>query len=213
MNIDINIPNQKYTFAMFRDKIKKIENTLSHEFILSMFNSLKNKESNNFIYSHSLLDALNFSRKEHLRNIVEGKLSNYIPSFKQHYISTIRKAISYQEMKKHLENADNTCCGLLPPDEYTRVFRKAIPQFSDEEHIKYARISNMCDNNKNLKYPQWLNSIFYDEKNDNFNLILNVVINDLQSRFNGNIYLLVKHISKSSQGITIDKMKQFLTNE
>ena len=38
MNIDINIPNQKYTFAMFRDKIKKIENTLSHEFILSMFN-------------------------------------------------------------------------------------------------------------------------------------------------------------------------------
>ena len=213
MNIDINIPNQKYTFDMFKDKIKKIDNTLSDEFILSMFNSLKNKESDNFIYSHSLLDALNFSRKEHLRNIAEGKPSNYIPSFKQHYISTIRKAISYQEMKKHLENADNTCCGLLTPDEYTRVFRKAIPQFGDEEHIKYARISNMCDDNKNLKYPQWLNLIFYDEKNDNFNLIVNAIINDLQGRFNGNIDLLIKHISKSSQGITTDEMKHFLINE
>ena len=218
MDIDITAPNEKYAYATFKHKIKKFDNTLSNECITSMFNSLKQNASDAYVNSHALLDALNVFKTEHLRNIAEGKPSAYVRSFKEHYMNSVRSAISYSQMKKRFEDADFVSCGKLSPTDYARVLRKTLPQFTDDEHTKFTRITNTCDSNKYLNYSEWLNLIYYyngGNRNDAFISIVHALSNQLKLRFNNNIDNMVAHIAHTMKptAITFDNMKQYVINE
>ena len=228
MDIDVSsssVNDTKYTYDVFAVKIRKIENTLSNEFIRSVFNSLKRNVSDTFVYAYALLDAFDVFKHEHLRNIKDGNntststsnsTSKYIPSFKHHYITTVQKTISYYELKSLFEEVDFTCCGLLPADDYTRVLHKTLPQFNDDEHIKFARITNMCDKDSNLKYLHWLNLIYHNYNQlDPFIIIVNALINETHRNFNNNIPSLMKHITNTNTPVPIPytTMQQYLHNE
>ena len=221
MEIDVNNATyEKYTYDTFACKIRKIENTLSNEFIRSVFNSLKRNVNDTFVYACSLLESFDVFKHEHLRNVADGKVNmnsnNYIPSFKHHYITSVQKTISYYQLKSLLEDADFTCCGLLSADDYTRVFHKALPQFTDDEHIKFARITNMCDKDNNLKYLHWLNLIYHNyNQSDPFALVVNALIKETQSKFKGNIASLMQHITNTKTVIPIsyNTMQLYLQNE
>ena len=226
MDIDVNsssnsnnVNETKYTYDVFAVKLRKIENTLSNEFIRSVFNSLKRNVNDTFVYAYALIDAFDVFKHEHLRNIKDGNNNSnnkYIPSFKHHYITTVQQTISYYELKSLFEEVDFTCCGLLPVDDYTRVLHKTLPQFSDDEHIKFARITNMCDKDNNLKYLHWLNLIYHNyNQTDPFIIIINALITETHRNFNRNISSLMKHITNTNTPVPIPyiTMQQYLHNE
>ena len=229
--MDINIATtayaqgEKYNYATFKHKIRKFDNTLSNECIQSMFNSLKQNVNDNYIYAHVLLDALNVFKSEHIRNVSEGKPSTYVNSFKEHYMNSVRSVISYAQIKKKFEDADFVSCGKLSPADYARVLRQTLPQFSDDDHTKFTRITNTCDSNKYLNYNEWLNLIYYyngGNCNDAFMAIVNAMSNELKLRFNNNVDKMAEHIArththahtvKPQTTITYDNMKQYIINE
>ena len=105
MDIDVNsssnsnnVNETKYTYDVFAVKLRKIENTLSNEFIRSVFNSLKRNVNDTFVYAYALIDAFDVFKHEHLRNIKDGNNNTnnkYIPSFKHHYITTTIKQTNH----------------------------------------------------------------------------------------------------------------------
>ena len=81
------------------------------------------------------------------------------------------KMLNHDDLKKLFEKRDNPSIGTLTKVDYVSVLSKIIPEFNDDEHMKFVRISDACDHNDNVIYSKILNIIFFytEEKlNDGF---------------------------------------------
>ena len=68
--------------------------------------------------------------------------------------------------------------------KYMLVMEKVLPDFSDEDNMKFVRVTNMFNKNMNVKYPELLNLIYYNEKSDNFTHLLELMKNTLTDMHN-----------------------------
>lgn len=79
-------------------------------------------------------------------------------------------------MKALCEKLDSFSNGLLPKIEFCNVLRKFSQDYEDEEIMKFLRVSNLLQNNK-VKYPEFLDFIYYNPKADQFSEIIEILKN------------------------------------
>ena len=215
MNININ-KNEKYDFETFKNKLKKLDYTFSDEFMLRIFNALCNKDLNGkFVYSKRFLDEINFVKPA----------SSY-KSLSENYINTVKNKISFDDLKTQLEKFDQHSMGTLTKLEYVSAMQSLFPEFSDDDHMRFVRVTNMLDSKGNIIYPELLNLIYYFNKeklNDPFIKLCQILSNILEHDCKNKIEKLMVFIQTNGTStlssnlvrpkpILIDQMKSFINN-
>ncbi len=215
--LKINIlKNEKYDFNTFKTKMKLLDYTFSIEFIQKMFDSLCTNEPNGkFVYSQRLLDEINYVKPP----------SSY-KSLSEQYINTIKSKISYEGLKNQLEKFDQYSMGTLKKIEYVSAMQSLFPEISDEDHMRFLRVSNMFDVNGYVIYPELLNLIYYYNKeklNDPFIKLCQILSNLLEKNCENKVEKLMVYIQTNGNStrtsnlikpkpLFIDQMKSFINN-
>ena len=156
---------ENYDYETFKKKIKKVDYTLSEEFIRKIFDEFSKKDEKNekeIINSQQFLKEIDYKKEDYYAK------NKY---FTAKYKESIIKKINHDDLKKLFEKRDNSSIGTLTKVDYVSVLSKIIPEFNDDEHMKFVRISDACDHNDNVIYSKILNIIFFytEEKlNDGF---------------------------------------------
>ena len=216
MNVPIS-ELEKYDFETFKEKMKRLNYTYSDEFIKKIFINIKtiNKDKNNDIKSKQFLDEINYV-----------KSSSLYSSFTQNYMNAVRAKINHDDFKSLCELFDNDCLGSLSKLEYVKVVGTFLPEFKDEDHMKFLRITNMFDKYGDVKYPDVLKLIFFYNKeklDDNFvklcltlsNLLIKECKNDVENLMNliesGNTKKL--NNIKVHKPLNFEQIKNFLNKK
>jgi Ca2+-binding EF-hand superfamily protein len=213
LNIEMN-NNEKLNFFTFKSKIKMLDSTFDHEFIQSLFNELKSED--NYVDTKTLLREFSVFKKENFRE-------NNNESFKSNFIEHVRGKSNYKDLKSAFQKIDTFNNGLLTKVDFCSIIQKFTSEYKDEDIMKFIRISNLFTSDK-VKYPQFLDLLFYNSKNDNYTEILDILVkffvneckrdyNELFSKiYNG---LGVPKNSNFSdvknEGIKIEKMSEFIS--
>ena len=205
MNININ-ELQNYDYETFKSKIKKVEYTLSEEFIKKIFDELSKKDeksNKSVINSQQFLKEIDYKKNDYYAN------NKY---FTIKYKESITNKINYDELKALFEKRDNSSLGTLPKVDYVSVLSKIIPEFNDDDHMKFVRISDACDNIDNVIYPKILNIIYFytEEKlNDGFThlceILSQVLLNKCENDIEKFMYLIDIGVPKKSNSLNVHK--------
>ena len=86
-------------------------------------------------------------------------------------MNAVRSKTNHDDFKSLCELFDNDCLGTLSKVEYVKLVNTFLPEYKDDDHIKFLRITNMFDRFGNVKYPDVLKLIFFYNKeklDDNF---------------------------------------------
>ena len=214
MKIDIN-EIEKLDYDNFAKKIKRLDYTLPNEFIKKLFIDLckikeKDNKNNNNNKDNENNSNINNSKKgknnENLKTI-DSKFFldeiNYVKpvteyrSFNQNYLDVIKSKISYQELKQRFEKYDEDSLGNLTRIQYIMSIQDILPEFTDEDHMRFIRINNVFDKEGKIIYPELLNIIYYFNKSklsDPFTLLCQTFIEILEEKCNNDIEVLMNLI-------------------
>ena len=204
MNIDIS-ELENYDYDTFKSKIKKVDYTLSDEFIKSIFDELSKKDK---------IGKSEIESKQFLREIDYKKNDYYLNNkyFTQKYKENIKNKIDYDNLKNIFEKKDNESLGFLPKIDYVMAISSVIPEFNDDDHMKFVRISEGFDNFDNVLYPKILNVIyFYSEEklNDSFTQLCQtlsqILINKCDNDIEKLMYLIDIGVPKKSKTLAVHK--------
>ena len=101
----------------------------------------------------------------------EGKVDDVIFVFKDNYMNVVKSRITHDKLKEIFEKLDNDGLGTLTKVDYVKAVATTLPEFDDEDHMRFLRITNMFNKLGEVKYPELLNLIFFynnDKLNDKF---------------------------------------------
>ena len=210
MNIGINDLFQ-LNFENFKKKIKMLDYTYSDKFILELFEELTKKKQN-YITSKEILDEINYIKPPEKYN-----------SFIKHYTNTIRNKISHEDLKSQFEKIDTDFLGTLTKLEFVKALTPLFPEFNDQDHLLFLRVTNMFDKAGNVTYTKLLNYIYYfgsEKLNDPFTKMCEILCNCLKNQCDEDIEKLMYLIEtgraqkKTSliihQPLSINQIKNFL---
>ena len=206
MKININ-ELETYDYYSFAQKIKKLDYTLPDDTIRKLFADLcekkekKEKEKNNNISdkkNNKNVDSTNakknFDSKFFLDEINYVKPVENYKSFTQTYLDTIRSKITYEKLKQTFEKFDDESIGTLTKLQYVSAVSDILPEFTDEDHMRFIRISNLFDKEGKILYPELLNVIYYFNKSklsDPFTKLCQTFIEILEQQCNNDIEVLM----------------------
>jgi len=211
---------EEYDYETFRKKLKLLDYTFPENFIQKTFNELIkkncgrfNKNNNkNLINSKKFLDEINYVKP----------LENY-KSFTQHYMNIVRNKISHDDLKAQLEKFDKDFLGTLTKIEFVTAVTPLLPEFNDQDHLLFLRVTNMFDKDGNVTYTEYLNLIYYFNKeklSDPFTKLCQILSNILVKECNEDIenlmYLIDIGIPKKKtsliihQPLTVKQIQTFL---
>ena len=205
----MNIPISElvdYDFATFKEKIRKLNYTYPDVFIKSIFEDIK-KLNNNKTAANSkqFLDEINYVKPP----------ENY-KSFIQNYMNVVRSKINHDDFKSLLEKYDKDGLGTLPKIVYVKAVANLLPEFKDEDHMRFLRITNMFDKMGEITYPEMLNLIFFYNKeklSDNFTklcqLLSNLLKNECKNDVESLMYLIERGNTKKTNSLVIHKPLTF----
>ena len=188
---------KQLNYEEFRDKIKQIDKTLSDTFIRNIFDELhttnNNDMNNQFLEQKNFLKEINYRKEDYY----EKNKNKY---FTQKYRGAIIKNISYEDLKRLFEKRDELSLGVLPKVDYVSVISKVIPEFTDDEHMIYIRITDAFDKSgDNIIYSKILNSIFFfvpEKQNDEFIQLCQILNQVLINQCDNDIEKLMFYISQ-----------------
>ena len=205
MNISMN-ELENYDYDTFKTKIKKIDYTLSEEFIRKIFDefSEKDEKSNkSMINSQQFLKEIDYKKDDYYKN------NKY---FTIKYKESITNKIKYDELKSLFEKKDNQSLGALQKVDYVSVLSKIIPEFNDDDHIKFVRISDALDDNGDVIYSKILNIIYFytEEKlNDSFThlcqILSQILLNKCENDVEKLMFFIEIGIPKKSNSLNVHK--------
>ena len=184
----------------FKNRIKKVDNTVSDTFIKSIFDQLKigSNNNNNLLEQKNFLKEINYKKDDYY-------IKNQNKYFTQKYRESIIKKISYEELKKIFEKRDGPSYGVLSKIDYISAISKVVPEFSDDEHMIYVRVNDAFDKNgQNIVYTKILNSIFFltpEKQNDEFIKLCQILTQFLTNDCGNDIEKLMIYINYISKGI------------
>ena len=197
---------ENYDYETFKAKIKKVEYTLSEEFIKKIFNEFCKKDEQNdkdIMNSQQFLKEIDYKKEDYYSK------NKY---FTSKYKESIIKKINHDDLKNLFEKRDNPSLGTLPKVDYVSVISKIVPEFSDDDHMKFVRISDACDHNDNVIYSKILNIIYFytEEKlNDGFTHLCEVLSRILLDKCENDVeklmYLIDIGVAKKSNRIIAHK--------
>ena len=202
----------EYDFEKFKQKMKTLNYTYPDVFMKSIFNDIKNK---NKVNSKKFLDEINYVKPP----------ENY-KSFIQNYMNLVKKRITFDGFKEIFEKLDNDGLGTLSKIDYVKAVYSILPEFNDEDHMRFLRITNMFNKQGEVKYPELLNLIFFynnDKLSDKFMKLCHILSNHLKNECKNDVeslmYLIEKGTTKKANLIEIHKpltpeqIKNFLTKK
>ena len=188
----------EYDFQKFKQKMKTLNYTYPDYYMISIFNDIKNK---NKINSKKFLDEINYIKPA----------ENY-KSFTQNYMNLVKSRTTHDNFKKIFEKLDNDGLGVLSKLDYVKAVSNLIPEFNDEDHMRFLRITNMFNNSGEVKYPEVLNLIFFynnDKLNDKFmklcHILSNLLNNECKNDVESLMYLIEKGSTKKANILGIHK--------
>ena len=211
---------EEYDYETFRKKLKLLDYTFPENFIQKTFNELIkqncgrfNKNNNkNLINSKKFLDEINYVKP----------LENY-KSFTQHYMNIVRNKISHDDLKAQLEKFDKDFLGTLTKIEFVTAVTPLLPEFNDQDHLLFLRVTNMFDKDGNVTYTEYLNLIYYFNKeklSDPFTklcqILSNILVKECKEDVENLMYLIDIGIPKKKtsliihQPLTVKQIQTFL---
>ena len=198
-------------FENFKKKIKMLDYTYSDNFILELFEELTKKKQK-YLTSKQILDEINYIKPPETYN-----------SFIKHYTNTIRNKISHEELKSQFEKLDTDFLGTLTKLEFVKALTALFPEFTDQDHLLFLRVTNMLDNEGNVAYTKLLNYIYYfcgEKLNDLFTkmceILSNTLINQCDEDIEKLMYLIDTGVAQKKtslivhQPLSINQIKKFL---
>ena len=207
----MNVPISElveYDFETFRQKIKTLNYTYPDTFIRSIFDDIKKLiiiNNNKTANSKQFLDEINYVKPP----------ENY-KSFVQNYMNIVRSKINHDDFKSLLEKFDKDGLGTLPKLVYVKAVANLLPEFKDEDHMKFLRITNMFDKYGEVTYPEMLNLIFFYNKeklSDSFTklcqVLSNLLINECKNDVESLMYLIERGNTKKTNSLIIHKPLTF----
>ena len=207
----------KLDFENFQKKIKMLDYTYPEKFILELFEELtkqkiKDEKNKKYITSKEILDEINYIKP----------LENY-NSFIKNYSTIVRNKITHEELKSQFEKFDTDFLGTLTKLEFVKAVTPLFPEFTDQDHLLFLRVTNMLDKDGNVTYTKLLNYIYYfcnDKLNDPFTKMCEILSNYLVKECDEDIeklmYLIDTGIAQKKtslivhQPLSINQIKTFL---
>ncbi len=199
MKININ-ELENYDIYTFVEKIKKLDYTLPDQFIHKLFKELckkkEKKNNNNKINNNSFNDLKKktLDSKFFLDEINYVKPPENYKSFSQNYMEVIKSKISYEKLKQLFEKFDDESIGTLTKLQYVSATSDLLPEFTDEDHMRFIRINNLFDKDGKILYPELLNLIYYFNKtklSDPFAELCQTLIEIMAQKCNNDIEVLM----------------------
>jgi len=186
--------------------MRYLDNSLDHHFIHSLFLRLKgNKET---VDTKSIETEFNVFKKESFRDLNSD-------SFKKNFMTFIKNSSNYYTLKQGFESIDSFGNGLLEKVDFCNMINKTLKNedYKDEDIMKFIRIAALFKDNK-VRYPEFLDLIFFDNKADGFYDMLNILNNHLQL-VKGDIKALINVVNaaKFPDYIDINSAYNFLKSK
>ena len=184
---------KNYDYNTFLNHVKRLDYTLPESFIRKIFNELKNKDKitgKETIESKKFLDEINYV-----------KPAEKYQSFTRKYIDTVRSKTTYEFLKSQFGKYDGSSLGSMTKLEYVKAMSRFFPEFNDDDHMRFVRITEVLDKNNKVMYPEVLNIIFYcnvNKMNDQFTKICEFLISKLNNECENNVEKLMYLIETGS---------------
>ena len=212
---------EEYDYETFRKKLKLLDYTFPEVFIQKAYDELIKKKcsrvdrtNQHLINSKKFLDEINYVKP----------IENY-KSFIQHYMNVVRNKISHDDLKAQLEKFDKDFLGTLTKLEFVTAVTPLLPEFNDQDHLLFLRVTNMFDKEGNVTYTELLNLIYYFNKeklSDPFTKLCQVLSNILKKECDGDVeklmYLIDTGVAKKKssliihQPLTVKQIQTFLNH-
>ena len=210
---------EEYDYETFRKKLKLLDYTFPENFIQKTFDELikkkcgrTDKNNQQFINSKKFLDEINYVKP----------IENY-RSFTQHYMNVVRNKISHDDLKAQFEKFDKDFLGTLTKLEFVTAVTPLLPEFTDQDHLLFLRVTNMFDKDGNITYTELLNLIYYFNKeklSDPFTKLCQVLSNILRKECDEDVeklmYLIDTGVAKKKtsliihEPLTVKQIQSFL---
>ena len=209
---------ENYDYETFKQKIRLLSYTYPDDYIKKLYQDLIAKTSDKQNKKTNLLNS-----KEFLNEINYLKPTEDNKSFVQNYLDLVRERTTFDKLKSVFERYDSESIGTVTRLNYILSLSNILPEYSDEDHIKFIRLTNMFKNYENIKYPEILDLIFFDNKeksNEPFTKLCLFLINKLKNECNDDVECLMYLITDNTPKIlntaiihkplTIEQMINFL---
>ena len=97
-------------------------------------------------------------------------------TFKTNFIANIQKVVDYHTIKAAFEKEDKNFSGKISKPAFCKVINLFTKEFKDEDIMKFVRIAGIVDTQTyEVRYCDFINMIYYNEKLDNFLLCVNEI--------------------------------------
>ena len=100
---------------------------------------IKDEKNKKYITSKEILDEINYIKP----------LENY-NSFIKNYSTIVRNKITHEELKSQFEKFDTDFLGTLTKLEFVKAVTPLFPEFTDQDHLLFLRVTNMLDKDGNV---------------------------------------------------------------
>ena len=205
---EINYADSKkcINFWEFKTKMKKINAYYTNEFIESLYIELVGNLEKP-INCKFLLDSLNVFQKGTFTQTNND-------SFIKNFIHNIQSKVDYHTLKAAFEKEDKNFSGIISKTLFCSIIHRYTKEFKDEDLMRFIRIAGLSDNiTYEVKYNNFINMIYYNEKLDSFLLCVNELNKMYLNEANKNINYLISIINgnqNNSNFITTDQLFVYL---
>jgi Ca2+-binding EF-hand superfamily protein len=133
-------------------------------------------------------------------------------TFKKNFISNIQKVVDYHTIKAAFEKEDKNFSGKISKAAFCKVINTFTKEFKDEDIMKFVRIGGLTDTQTyEVKYCEFLNMIYYNEKLDNFLMCVNEV-KKLCDSLGGDIKKTINVLNENNDTnyVSVDRLLVYL---
>jgi len=207
LEIEKNPENINLNFYQFKTKFKKMDYYYTNEFIEGLYTELVGSLEKP-INCKYLLDCLNVYKIG-----MFNKSNN--DTFKTNFISNIQKVVDYHTIKAAFEKEDKKFSGKISKPTFCKVINMFTKEFKDEDIMKFVRITGLTDTKTyEVKYIDFINLIYYNERLDNFLLCVNE-IKKLCENVGKDINKMINILNENdgTNYVTVDKLLSYLKNK
>ena len=205
-DISYSDPNKRMNFWEFKTKMKKMNSYYTNEFIEGLYIELAGNLDNTLNCKY-LLDSLNVYKKGTFT-----KSNN--ESFIKNFINNLQNKVDYHTLKAAFEKEDTNFSGKISKNIFCSIINRYTKEFKDEDLMRFIRLTGLADNiNYEVKYNNFINMIYFNEKLDAFLLCVNELNNIYLKEANKNMNNLISIVNgnqNSNNYITVEQLFLFL---
>ena len=194
----------------FQVKMKLVNDKYDNEFLNGLFNSITNGKTE--ITIDKVFDIINYNNDDSYKHLSEIK--NEIINM---CLDLIPKCVSYTELKNSFATYDRYILGEIKFDMFLSIMKKFLGgKINEQNLLHFLRIEKLINNNKMVKYRDFLMIIYIECKDDTWIKCLNAFRDFLKKECNDDLFIFIVKTNNLCNNISIkrnveiDRMHRFL---